>query len=125
MIEVRTCKDVEEFLAAGRAIAEYGAWDLTEERARRFIRNHPEVADSQLAKLLGRGGGSDQLSPFAASAAGSAGTTSWISPRQNASDARWLTSTSPWLAPVSGYETRTRSASPRRSVMLLAPSISS
>jgi predicted acetyltransferase len=41
MIEVRTCKNAEEFIAAGRAIAEYGAWDLTEERADRFIQNHP------------------------------------------------------------------------------------
>ena len=41
MIEVRTCKDLEEFMAAGRAIAEYGAWDLNEERAGRFLRNHP------------------------------------------------------------------------------------
>src|SRR5438874_11937099 len=41
MIEVRTCKNVEEFMSAARAIAEYGAWDLTEERASRFLRNHP------------------------------------------------------------------------------------
>jgi predicted acetyltransferase len=41
MIDVRTCKSLEEFLAAGRAIAEYGAWDLNEERGRRFLRTHP------------------------------------------------------------------------------------
>jgi hypothetical protein len=33
MIDVRTCKDLDEFVAAARAIAEYGAWDLNEERA--------------------------------------------------------------------------------------------
>jgi predicted acetyltransferase len=40
-IRVRTCKSVAEFREAVGAIAEYGAWDIDEESAKRFLRVHP------------------------------------------------------------------------------------
>jgi predicted acetyltransferase len=39
--EVRTCASVEEFMDAAGAISEYGAWELDEETAKRFLRVHP------------------------------------------------------------------------------------
>lgn len=40
-IRVRTCKSVAEFKEAVGAIAEYGAWDIDDETAERFLRVHP------------------------------------------------------------------------------------
>ena len=40
-IRVRTCKTIAEFREAAGAISEYGAWDVDEETAERFLRCHP------------------------------------------------------------------------------------
>jgi predicted acetyltransferase len=40
-ITVRTCKTVAEFKDAVGAIAEYGAWDIDDETAERFLKVHP------------------------------------------------------------------------------------
>lgn len=39
--KVRRCKSIAEFKEAVGAIAEYGAWDIDEETAERFLRCHP------------------------------------------------------------------------------------
>jgi predicted acetyltransferase len=39
--EVRPCASVDEFIDAAGAISEYGAWELDEETANRFLRVHP------------------------------------------------------------------------------------
>ena len=40
-IKVRTCKSVAEFKDAVGAISEYGAWEIDDETAERFLRVHP------------------------------------------------------------------------------------